>query len=239
MDKRNRLKINTPETTFNFATEDSMMVPQKISEIEFPEEDQAQPEIFKMYKLEKICEFLKTHFIEAILVLIILFLISKPSGYADLLEEISNLRRDNLLLKQKRVFRNICKVSDGVEVSVPSPLYRYGFLRRMATNPSAILDSSSDCLSIEGSRGEIVIDLKFKRNINKIGIYHPKHGSPRSAINEFVVETDQKRFNFKYDGTGFQDFEMNDISEKIRLVIKNNHGETKYTSLYRFFIFAE
>lgn len=240
MDKRNRLKINTPETSFNLTTDNSIIVQPRITPDYFDRDIEYSAEQKKVFKpSSKIYEILRNNLILIGLSILVLYLAFKPSDYSELLEEIYILRQENKSIKSKKVFENICLISNGVTVTPLSPVYKYGFLKRSFSDPLAMLDSSSECFSMEGNKGKFQITFKDKKHIQKIGIYHPSNANNKSCVKEFSVLVNGVNYHFNFNGIGFQEFFISDSDDKITVEILSNYGEPKYTSIYRFYVFGE
>lgn len=236
MDKRNRLKINTPETSFTFGADESIVVPPKIM-IGTTSENVKDFNLLNQRSSETI-NFLKKYFPTILAILAVSYVIFRPSEYSELLDEIYNLRKENNQIKMKQELENIALITNKVRVEPRSKIYRYGFFKLNFTDPNSILESNGDCFALDGSDGCFEIIFPENKDVRKIAIYHSSNANIKSSIREFKLKLNEKVYDLKYDGVGYQEFTVNGNVDKIIFNIINNHGEKLYTSVYRVYVFS-
>lgn len=167
------------------------------------------------------------------------FLVFRPSEYSFLLDEIHRLREENRSIRMLKPMENICDITKGALVGAHSKLYRFGLLDRLATDPNSLMEPGNSLLAIKSPRGFFEIRFKDVHSIKKIGFYHPAFANPSSAIREFSIVVGGKEIDCEYQGYEYQEFLVDDAEDsKITIVVKSNHGEPRYTSVYRMFVFA-
>ncbi|KAI5148374.1 hypothetical protein ENBRE01_0280 [Enteropsectra breve] len=271
MDEKHKINVNSPDTTFHLTQNDSMMLNPKIA---IEDEDvinrlkgKTRERFSNTYdflenrttidagnkaksdlknSLKAFNRVFKPYLLYGVLCGIIVWLVMKPSGYSELIDEISILKREKNILENTKLSRNVLKATEGARVSVDEgQLYRYGLFRQYTSKVTNIMESTSKCLALSGTQGDINIELEKPVVNGRIAIYHPVDGNEKSALREFVVFSAEditgkaKEYSFEYQGKGYQEFKIGSMPESLRIKIKNNHGEEKYTAIYRIMIFSE
>jgi hypothetical protein len=174
-----------------------------------------------------------------VLVLILTYFNMKPTDYQLFIDEIEKLKKENIALQAIQKVENIADISFGTSVSDCSEMYKYGFFRSSKSDPNSIIEAGNCCLALSGQAGFFEIKLKFKNHVNKIGLYHPEVGNFESSIKDFTVITNDKELHFSYGGKGYEEFLLENVfTDIIKIKYSSNHGEGKYTCIYRIFIFA-
>jgi hypothetical protein len=185
---------------------------------------------FKFYKNIAIC---------IIFVALITFNFRKSSEYQNLINEVSKLKItpfDQIIEVKKE---NIACLSQKSIVTEYSELYSFGFLRNSVTDPNSMLDPNSIPCALKSDSGFFVVQFKPSSKISKIAFYHPPIGKPGSALKDFSILINQKTFDFQFDGKDYQEFTFDEqIVSELKIIYDSNHGEKKYTCIYRIFIFA-
>ncbi|ELA41789.1 uncharacterized protein VICG_01141 [Vittaforma corneae ATCC 50505] len=186
-----------------------------------------------------LCYYARRYWTYMIILGFFIFLNMKPSDYQFLLDEIEKLKRENLVLQSIHKVENIADISFGTAVSDHSEIYRYGFFKTTVSDPNSIIEPGLGSLPLVGQSGFFEIKLRLTSTVKKIGVYHPETANPASAFRDFLVVAGGKEFNFTFGGKGYEEFILNDITtNSIRIEYENNHGEPKYTCIYRIFVFA-
>lgn len=268
MNKRQRLRINTPNNSLFIPTSDhsnaemtqdsTIIFPKKIEtdEISAPFDIASDPLHFE----SSICEDLAAPIQSTsknenrfrnlftlnmnytpyfLLSALIIYFTFKPSEYKFLLEEIEKLRVQSSIPQIKNKIENIACLSEGCHVGVHSELYKYGFLMSSISDKNSILEPGMVNLAMKSDKGFIDIHVKPNSKIVKFALYHPEIANKGSAIKDFSIVINEKTFDFQFQGKGYQEFSIDpQISDSLRIVFYNNHGEPRYTSIYRIFIFA-
>ena len=278
MDKRQKLRFNTPNNSFDFRTDklnievepdSTIIIPKlptfyEISEqinsntdpLNFESSMGPDIDVFSNEKIEnseKTCEKgLETveknilfwekykHFgIYLIFTLSLLYFSSKPNDYENLLNEVKILRIKSFGNTPIIKMENVACLSRECLVKDHSDLYRYGFLMSSVTDPNSILESGMNCLALKSSSGFFIVKVKAGSKIGKIAFYHPEIANPSSPLKDFSVLINEKIFNFQFTGIGYQEFvfEAQEASE-VKILFNSNHGENRYTSIYRIFVFS-
>lgn len=256
MNKRNKLKVFSPESSFTTFPSDSIILNPKITETNNFEKEEKKlfGKISPVY-VAKVLKFIKSFFIflkgnsTSVILFIgfgfIIFIIYQNSKLDS--EDLQMLLRENLILteenkklKQNKILiTNICLVEHITEIKTVSKLYKYGFLRRLESDPNSVMGDNNECLSFKGNSGVFEIKLKQKEELKKMAIYHPISGNSKSAMNKFEVICGNIKFCYEYNGNGYQEFELNGFCDCIRINVITNHGEKKYTSIYRVYLFVK
>lgn len=273
MDKKQRLRVRTPESSaiatkdhssVSFTRDSSILVPHKITmeessekharakddSIEFDQSDNLfshLPEINQqisgtdlLFYLQKTAMYARKYWACILVASLFAFILFKPQStdYQFLLDEIEKLKKENVSLQVIKKVENAAEISCGTTVPEHSEIYRYGFFKSIVSDPDAILEPGMSCLPLVGQSGFFEVKLKFAAVVSKIGLYHPEVANPRSSIRNFTIIADGKRFEFVFKGSGYEEFSLEDvITDRIRVEYSNNYGETKYTCIYRIFVF--
>lgn len=186
--------------------------------------------------LKCICSFIIKYSIHFVCLGMLLYLCFAPSEYSFLLEEISMLKNRKVEIIQEPKKPEITDLSDlfkGAKAFAKSEMYRFGFLRSNTTDPNSILEPGASCLSLKGSTGMAEIHFQERRNIFKLVIYHPSNANPKSAIKDFKLIVGDKTYELNFNGE-YQEYILDGIeASKVSIHIYSNHGESKYTSIYR------
>ncbi len=260
MNKRNKLQVHGPESSFSTFKSDSLVLNPKISSLNhyFTQEEKR---IIKKSAVRMVVNILYGKFkafyrfirgkyglIVAIFFLFIYMiwhLIDGPKITEEdihfLIKENRALIEENKLLKAKRsisIIKNICQIEFGTEIVILSKPYKFGFLKLKQADPNSALYGNSECFAISGGCGAFVIKLKNKHELIKFGIYHPPTGNRKSAIKEFKLIFDDKSIIFNFGGKGYEEFDIRNTSDSLKVEIISNHGEQKYTCVYQIFLFS-
>lgn len=262
MEKGQKLRVKTPESStilpksfaaVEFTRDSSILIPPKITNepnetneeisVDFSNEytpikleSTIKNEKKRMIK-EKGIDFIKKYGIYSILILIIIFLWFKPADYEFLIEEIESLK--NIKTIPKKSLENIADITYGASVSKHSEIYKYGFFKSIKSDPNSIFETGLTNFSLEKNNGFIEIKFKLKFKISKIGIYHPEIANFKSSIENFSILMKDKKYNFKYSGNGYEEFSFEELeTDLLRIEWSSNHGESKYTCIYRIFVYS-
>lgn len=256
MDKRNKLRFTTSDNTFNLTRDTSIILNPKLNveegyrsakaleqdSMDFPSETSAQEREEPSRLRDNVSGILakaRTYWIYASLVAIIMFLLLRPSEYNFLLDEVHRLREENKSIRLLKPMENICDIAQGATVGAHSELYKFGFLGRSMTDPNSLMEPGASKLAIKSSKGFFEIKFKGTHSIKKIAFYHPASANPSSAIREFSIRGGEREIEFEYQGREYQEFFVDGIEDnKITVIVKSNHGEPRYTSIYRMFVFV-
>lgn len=269
MDRRQKLRVQTPETSAvaaadrtgaDLTRDSSILFAPKItaSTSSFRESESADMASldFMPYEGEeahveekeeappapvssKLCSFIKSNWLSVILLSAFILVCLRPSGYQFLLEELDKVKKENSTLQVVHKVENIAEIASGALVSAHSKIYKHGFFKSGISDPNSILEPGLDNLPLAGQTGFLEITLRFPHSIKKIALYHPETANPASAVKDFRVFAGEKDFTFSYTGKGYEEFPLEDTTAgSIRIEYTSNHGETKYTCIYRLFIFA-
>ncbi|KAM0681101.1 hypothetical protein GINT2_000886 [Glugoides intestinalis] len=262
MDKRQRLKVTTPDassllqrenTIVDFTRDSSIVISPKVTIPYKTESIDFEP--FSSFEVDKnknancfiskcngafdsLINCGRAYWIHTIFIAIIIFLITRPSEYKLLLEELEKLKQERQVVTHPAM--NIAELIYGTKVVDHSELYMFGFLKSTCTDPNAILEPGESHLALLGSEGFFELHFQEISSLKKIAIYHPETRNPKSAIKNFtVVGNDDKSFDFTFCGKGYVEFYLDDVkTDKLKIIFHNNHGEPLYTCVYRIFIFA-
>lgn len=255
MDKRNKLRF-TASDSFNLTRDTSIILTPKLNSgdgyravgadqdsADLPSEASTQAEIQETLStkdfLLSVLSKIRVYWIYASLAGIIMFLALRPSEYSFLLDEVHRLREENKSIRLLRPMENVCDISKGTLVHAHSELYGFGFLGRLRTDPNSVIEPGNSRLAMKSSEGSFEIRFRDAHSIKKIAFYHPTSANPHSAIKEFSVVIGGKEIGFEYQGSGYQEFLVDAaVDDRITVVVKSNHGEPRYTSVYRIFAFA-
>ena len=168
---------------------------------------------------------------------IIAYLLLRPSEYNYLIEEIQHLKKKAPAEEPApRSLKNFCTLYEGTKVVPVTALYKFGILRWRTTDPNALIDDSRECLALAGQAGVVRLEFPAPVRVCKVGIYHPATANPNSAPKCFAVEADGASARFTFENIGYSEFDFPAVTRHIKLVISSNHGEPKYTALYRFYV---
>lgn len=262
MDKRQRLKVTTPDassliqrenTIVDFTRDSSIIIPPKVTipykteSIDFGPFSSFEADKNKNVNcfldkcnraLDSLIDCVRGYWVHAVFVAIIVFLITRPSEYKFLLEELEKLKQERKVEQQP--VKNIADLIYGTTVADTSGLYTFGLFKSSSTDPNSVLEPGESRVALQGTSG--FFDLHFQEiySIKKIAIYHPETRNPKSAIKDFtVVSNDDKRFDFTYSGKGYVEFDLDCVkTDSLKIIFHNNHGELLYTCVYRVFVFA-
>lgn len=180
----------------------------------------------------------KRHLSCLVLCLGVLYFLFRPTEYSFLIDEITKLKEENELLKNLKIETNLCDILQGTSVTSHSELYGYGFLGKITTDPNSILEPGDSRLALRSSKGFVEISFKKPCKIKKISLYHPVTANQKSAIKEFVLCIKDKTHEFEFN-CGYQEYQIEEnVSDKVLIQIKSNHGDDRYTSIYRISIFG-
>ena len=138
----------------------------------------------------------------------------------------------------------------GMSIWLPLPVWGHTTNPRTAIQPGVM---PGECWAFKGHEGYLVVKLAMPMKPTRFSIEHiPKSLSPNGAIDsapkDFYVfglqeEKDPNpellgRYTYDQDGEPLQFFHVNEIRSYsfnfVELHILNNHGNEKYTCLYRF-----
>lgn len=255
MNRKERLKIvRTPDASLirdDFSSTGPFTSPQKYINKRRAESKPRSSSIKNV--LISIRAFLP-YFVFMALYTIIMFFVLRPSNdkplLAVLMDELEKLKNENGELlntienTRVMVYQNYAKAEMGTKVMVDEDLmYKYGFIGfRKHNDPSVIFNDGNwpgDCLAFNGSRGKFTVVLKNLAYITKIGFYHPNLKNNTSAMREFAVRGYKdsslvKESVFEFVGRGFEEFSVGEfLGDKLEIEILNNHGNKKYTCIYK------
>lgn len=192
-----------------------------------------------LLSLTNAVHYAKKYWIYIAVLFLFLFLNMKPSNYQLLLDEIEKLKRENTALQTVHRVENIADISLGTVVSDHSRIYRYGFFKTTVSDPNSIFEPGLSNLPLAGQSGFFEVRLKLVSPVKKIGIYHPETANPASAFRDFTVVAGGKKLSFTFGGRGYEEFILDDVAtNSVRIEYESNHGEAKYTCIYRVFVFA-
>lgn len=271
MDKRQRLRVKTPESsailpgeipTIDMTQDSSIIYPQKITadagaprhpEIKdensldfttFDEksggDEEVAPELPQTQSYNTFVEKIKKYWAFPVIFLILVFFNMKPSDHQFLIDELEKIKKQNVATHPNiKQVENILSISNGVTISNYSPVYKYGFFKSSMSDPNSIIEPGLDNLPLAGQSGFFEIKLGNRYSVRKIGLYHPETANSKSAIKDFSVIVNEKVLDYTFSGKGYQEFAVDGIeTDTIRIEYINNHGESKYTCIYRVFVFA-
>lgn len=258
MNKRNKLRFTTSDNSFNLTRDASIILNPKLDSeedhrgveardrdsIDLPSETSTQvepqePRSLRDSSMSNVFVKAKAYWIYAALVATIVFLVLRPSEYNFLLDEMHRLREENRSIRMLKPMVNLCDIAQGSSVEAHSELYRFGFLGRSMTDPNSLMEPGNSKLAIKSSRGFFEIKFKDVYSVKKVAFYHPVVANPDSAVREFSIRAGNREIELEYQGHEYQEFLVDDIEDnKITIVVKNNHGNPRYTSIYRLFVFA-
>jgi hypothetical protein len=142
MNKRNKLRLNTPDTTFDFTRTDETNGTINDTNRTIDDTLVLNPNInpqnttFLKSTSNYIMDNIKPLCIIAILVLYILL---KPNENTILLEEIHNLKK----LSIKTPSENLCKINIACTVETKSPLFKWGFYKSCIPNTYSIMEENN------------------------------------------------------------------------------------------------
>lgn len=268
MNKKQKLRFITSDNSFDLRTDQSNIDTVKDSTIIFPKvpvvDEFSTPFESKTDSLHfesSVCEDISTIPIEnmskkefsfrklfvfdhrvfpyCVVIVLVVYIMFKPSDYKFLLEEVEKLRvqGNSPILTSK--MENIASLSEGTYVGEHSELYKFGFFMTSVTDKNSILEPGMFSLALKSDEGFLEIHFKPKSKIQKFAIYHPEIGNSGSAIKDFSLLINEKKFDFIFNGIGYQEFGFEtQIADSLRLEFYSNHGEPRYTSIYRVYIFA-
>lgn len=250
MNKRNKLRINTPDNSFNAFQTDSIILNPKLSSQpteanQYSSEtigdsgNELSPlEMTKNYVTGKVTHILWSYSIYIALCLALIYLLLRPSDYSSMINEVQSLLQRQGNLEQVHEPQNVCLIPNGTVISPLSPLYGYGFLSKNVSDPNCIMEPNNECLALAGNTCSFNINMKNKVDIVKIGIYHPPSANPKSAISDFIIIINNKEIEFTFSGKGYEEFPVTGNTDTIRIDILNNYGCLKYTCIYRIYVYA-
>ena len=269
MNRKQRLRLNTSDNSFDFKTEQSQNDIIRDSTIIFPKKTiteeissfseiktdplelessifEEKPKIISINNQSKNERSFKNFFVlnhktapYFVIVALIFYIYFKPNDYTFLLEEVEKLRSQSLKPSFINRMENIASLSEGSYIGNHSKLYKFGFLLSSATDKNSILEPGMFQLTLKSNKGFFEINFKSKIKIQKFAIYHPAIANSESAIKDFSLLANDKRFNFQFKGEGYQEFIFEPQTvESLKVEFYSNYGETKYTSIYRIFVFA-
>ncbi|KAK1347346.1 spindle pole body-associated protein Sad1 [Hamiltosporidium tvaerminnensis] len=152
--------------------------------------------------------------------------------------------------KQPKITQNYALPETGASIcyTETSPIYKHWLFRFITGKDPLILLTSNllptQCFSFNGTTGKIRINFKKPIKISHFSIFHPNTKNKTSAPKDFEIQTQNTTLHtYKYDitNTQLQTFNLHTqpTTNNIIFHIKNNHGNTKYTSIYRIYIFGE
>jgi hypothetical protein len=245
MDEKNQTVVRRSNASFDLTDSGSFVMNPRISSntsVNNHSEYRTKNKNQRTGKLNSL-SFLKwmyPYFITSILTALGITMFSyifKSEDPFDIISEIELLREQNKTLRKELSSRNLCAISEGTMVVPESPLYKHGFMKSRISNPDALMTDSNECSSFEGQNASFSIVFKRAISLARLGIYHPPDGNLSSPIKEFSVQTEESGWEFVYQGHGYQEFPLSGKSDKIRIIVKGNHGEERYTSIYRVFVF--
>ncbi|KAI4292438.1 hypothetical protein PAPHI01_1712 [Pancytospora philotis] len=263
MNRRNKLQINNADAQLNSLHSDSIILNPRLTE-EFlktrpetvfgaaddtvfddgPDDIPDSPVNTKLTMqlpgLFRLCvkaaSVVKSYLLYCALVGTIVYLLHRPSEYDFLLDEIHSLKEQNRRLQSSLEPVNMASVSQGATVTVLSPLYTYGFAGSSRTDPSAILDSTKECLALQGTAGSFRIGLKHTASIKRVGIHHPPTANQSAAVRSFRITLGDAVHSFTFRGSGYQEFVAPGTADSVKFDVLDNHGEPKYTSVYQVYV---
>ncbi|KAF7684406.1 Sperm-associated antigen 4 protein [Astathelohania contejeani] len=176
------------------------------------------------------------------------------SQKTSLAQQIRSLQT-TLLPKTKRVFEHLSNPWHGAHIDFANtgPRYkRWWHLQALGKEPSVILDGKlqpGECFVLDGHKGTISIYFQGLSRVDQLIIAHPITNNRKSAINEFEVvlirsdglEDSIGTFNYLLNRYIIQKYDIRDKNGSIgiRLVIKSNHGNFKYTCVYKIMVYGE
>ncbi|KAL6122031.1 hypothetical protein NUSPORA_00951 [Nucleospora cyclopteri] len=144
------------------------------------------------------------------------------------------------------VFRekNICSIKNA-KIKGISLLYRYGMFKSKKTSVENFMVEGNSCTSLESLKNAFVA-VEFDRSylVQKVALFHPIQGNPKSAIKEFTIEyqpenkTELVRKTCIYKASrGYQEYSINETIKDFKIRIKSNYG-APYISIYRLYVFG-
>ena len=166
------------------------------------------------------------------------YFIFKPSEYSSLIDEIVKLREEKERVEIKPTIKNLADFAEGATLLSCSPLWKYGFFKQLTTCPESIFDPGKDCLSLQGNRGHLKIGLKGTARIVRFGLYHPSFANPASGIKQARLTIGEKIVNIEFMACGYEEYEINALGDSIEIEVISNHGEVRYTSIYRVYLYG-
>lgn len=257
MNKRNKLQINNAETSMASLHTDSIVLNPRLtagyeqpktsglfhSDPDYPppiveEQPPKKHRMLRRAPLARVVSLVRANALYIALVSIILYLSTRPSEYTLLIDEIYNLKEQNLMLQNRLSLKNRARVACGTRVSVLSPLYSYGFLRGSVSDPDCILEPTGECLGLGGQQGAFELRLVRRLRITRIGVYHPATGNYKSAMYHFAVAIGEDQYTFAYKGSGYEEFEVDSVGDTVRWDIADNYGERAYTCVYQVYVYG-
>lgn len=136
-----------------------------------------------------------------------------------------------------------------IDYANTSKCYKYGlFNRKYSNDPSVILGPSllkGHCFAFPSNSGSVSFEFDLPIFVSQIGILHPFTENRKSAIKKFTIiginEDIEEVGSFLYclDGDFLQRYDINKGPYKrIKINIENNHGNKKYTCIYKIYIYG-
>lgn len=128
--------------------------------------------------------------------------------------------------------------------------YKYGFFNlKTGNDPSYVLIDNlnkGECFAFSGDKGNITIMFDKPIKIKEIVIIHPMTDNRKSAIKDFELiglnndETNLGEFTYHLNEKIMQKFiiENEDKFNGLNINILNNHGNKKYTAVYKIYVFG-
>lgn len=266
MDKRQRLRFNSPDNSFDIRTDRSnigqdstIIIPKGPDAFEASEQMNPNIDISNFessfgddlsisvqnvtYSKADPWKFIlkyKNYASYAILTALILYFALQSNDYKFLLEEVEKLRLQTVNITVNTKLDNIACLLEGSRITEHSDLYKFGLLRYQATDKNSILESGMSNLALKSNNGFFDILIKPNSKISKIALYHPEIGNPESAIKDFSLLINNKKFDFQFSGEGYQEFSFEtQKTSSLRIEFYNNHGEDRYTCIYRIYVFSQ
>lgn len=157
----------------------------------------------------------------------------------------------NKFSEQAKRETDILKINKTSVINHNTVPYKYGLLFKRTTGSilNILTENFELFYAIQGSSAEFTLQFNKKYKIKKFGIFYPKKDKVSSAMKDFKLiygvqnsEQETKELKFMYSTPGkYQQFDLDIPSkiDKLLVIILNNHGNQKFTCIYKMYIFAE
>lgn len=180
---------------------------------------------------------IKPYWIYILFASVIIYLISRPSEYSYLLDEIEKLRKIKTEVSPSKL-ENIADLFMGTSISSHSALYKFGFFKQKSTDPNSVLESGNEFLCLKNENPQF-FNIKFSKSyrIRKIAVYHPPNANPKSSMRRFKVKSSGDEVILEFS-VGYQEYAVEMEGDSILFEILENNGECLYTSVYRVSVFV-
>lgn len=175
-------------------------------------------------------------------------LIKENELYKLQLENRINLQR--VEPKEDKILKNYCDLTFGTKINYEktTKIYNYGLLYKGTSKPLEILLDpynrleKYECVSFNGSKGQISIDFINNINLKRFILSHPYNKDFSSAIKEFqllIIENKKEVLIYKSKYENKERSQYFEIPNKYinNLILRwfTNYGE-KYTTIYKIYI---